>query len=620
MRLTIDRSLTDTRDVELDAAIGARVSDVLVGNTSKRAWCGSTLLDPSHHVGTHPLLHGARLRDGPGPHTATPSGLHLAAIAGPDAGIVISIDGRVAVGSAPGRHEIRDDAMDPSHVVVQPAAGGALACMDVGSTNGTGWWRYDGKRWWWAGHRRRFTARQGDVLTVGNTALQVRGAAIASPRRNSRGRLLVVARLLAPLPWSPTPPWAGLPDPTATAGWTGSVRVTGSGAREAARAVILARGRRPPSPAPFDEDWLRWLPDSIPSDGPVRCGPSAQDSMDVTLEAHASHCRFSGASDTAMLMPMAVSERTADALARTLASAAAIPWPHSVRWADVDQPHVHTPHVAHLSVALGSACSPGREPWIVVLDERAPHLLAAGARTSGTSTLLATLIGGLAHHYDSRRLRMVLIGASTDGPLAPCASLPHVTSATASADGDQASRVLGAVAKQAHQRLDALQASGAPDWRTWEASGDAPGRLLVVVDDFDLATGRSRTAAAAIDELTSSPVFVGIHVALATHRPAGAITPALRAACQHTVALRATSESDSLGVIGVPDAAALDAVPGRAVVSVAGTRKTVQVALPFADASPPARRADAEIAPPLHLVDAIMMRTRQEGAAGPVVP
>lgn len=245
MHLTIDRSLTDTHDVEIDAAMGARVSEVLDGNTSKRAWCGSTLLDPAHEVGIHPLLHGARLRDGPGPHTTAPSGLHLAAIAGPDAGIVIEIDGRVAVGSAPGRHEIRDDAIDPTHVLVGPAAGAALACTDAGSTNGTGWWRYDGQRWWWSGRRRRFTARQGDILTAGNTALQVRGAASTSRHRDPPRFLFAAGRLLAPQPWLPSPPWSGLPDPTGAAGWTGPVWVTGSRAREAARAVILARGRRP---------------------------------------------------------------------------------------------------------------------------------------------------------------------------------------------------------------------------------------------------------------------------------------------------------------------------------------------------------------------------------------
>ncbi len=620
MRLTIDRSLTDTRDVDIVATIGARLSEVLDGTTSKRAWCGSMLLDPSHQVGTYPLLHGACLRDGPGLHTADVPGLHVAAIAGPDAGIVIGIDGPLAVGSAPGRHQIRDDAMDPSHLMVQPSAGGALACTDTGTTNGTGWWRYDGQRWWWSGRRRRFTARQGDILTVGNTALQVRGAAISSPRTSFRRLFRTVARSTAALPWPPVPPWTALPDPTASAGWTGPVLVTGPGAREAARAVILARGRRPPSPAPFDEEWLRWLPAATPSDGPVRCGPAERVTTGVTLVADASHCRVFGSSDPTAPPPLAVSQRTADALARTLAGARGIPPPRHVRWADIDQPQLHTPHEAHLSVALGADCSPGHEPWVVVLNERTPHLLAAGASATGISTLLATLVAGLAHHYDSRRLRIVLIGSGTDGPLARCGVLPHVTSTIERACSDEGLRVLVALVKQAHQRRDALQASGAPDWRTWEATGDAPGRLLVVVDDFDLAAGRSRAAAAAINTLAAPSPFVGMHVALATHRPAGAITPALRASCHHTVALRSASESDSLGVIGVTDAAALGPIPGRAIVSASGTRRTVQVALPIADTSPRVRRADIAPQPALHLVDAVVKQTRQEGSSVPDLP
>lgn len=624
MLLTIDRSLTDTHDVEMEAAVGARLWEVLDGNTVKRAWCGPVLLDPSHHVGTYPLLHGARLRDGPGPHTAAPPGLHLAAIAGPDAGILIDVDGPVTVGSAPGsthsRHQIRDDAMDPAHVAVRPTAGGAVSVTELDSINGTGWWRYDGERWWWSGRRRRFTAHEGDVITVGNTALQVRGDARAVPRSGLRQPRLVLPRLLAGLTRTSVAPWAGLPDPTAVTGSTEPILITGPGARQAARAVILARGRRPPPPTSFDEDWFRWLPEALPSDGHVRCDRSAQAAVDATLEAHAHHCRVVGEFDASERLPLAVSQRTADTLARAIAGAAAIPFPRNLRWADIDQTHLHTPHELPLSVVAGATCSAVQEPWTIVLDDRAPHLLAAGARGSGTSTLLAMLVCGLAHHYDSRRVRMVLIGSGADGPLGPCASLPHVAGATESARGSEAVRTLIALVQEALERRDALRASGAPDWRTWEAWGDAPGRLLVVIDDFDLASAHARTAADAIDTLTASPVFVGVHVVLATHRPAGAITPALRASCPHVVALRATSESDSLSVIGVPDAAALDDIPGRAVASVGGARTLVQVALPLAEKSPRARRAHVELAPALHLATAVVEQGGQRGSSASVVP
>lgn len=620
MRITIDRSLTDTHDVELEAVAGASLSEVLEGNTSKRAWCGSTLLEPSHDVGTYPLLHGARLRDGPGPLTTRVPGLHLAAIAGPDAGIVIEVDDLVTVGSAPGRHQIRDDAMDPSHVLVRPVGGDALECRDLGSTNGSGWWRQDGERWWWSGRRRRFTARQGDIITLGSTALQVRGAGVAAPFRGLRRLPLAAAQLLAALPWTPVPAWPGLPDPTVVAGWTGSVVITGPRAREAARAVILARGRRPPRPPPLDEDWLRWLPEPLASDGPIHCGPSVRVPGETTLEADTTACLVRQAAAVKSALPVAVSLPTADALARSLAGAATVPWPHAVRWADVDEPRSHTQDVADLSVTMGTICSPDREPWIIVLNAHTPHLVASGASKTGASTLLATLVSGLAHHYTSRRLRMILVGSAADGPLTPCATLPHVTIATSSAGDDDAGRALDAAAQEARERRAALLASRMPDWVTWEASGEAPGRLLVVVDDFDLATGRSRAAAAAIDALAAPSLYVGVHVALATHRPAGAITPALRTSCGHAIALRSASESDSLGVIGVPDAATLARLPGRAISSTPGKRVMVHVALPAADPSPRVRRADVATAPARHLAEVITRRTTQELSAAPPLP
>lgn len=619
VRLTIDRSLTDTHDVDLEAAIGTSLAEVVDGVTSKRAWCGSTLLDPSHQVGTYPLVHGARLRDGPGPHTAALPGWHLAAIAGPDAGALIGVDAPVTVGSAQGPCGIRDDAMDAAHLRVAPTRGGAIACRDLASTNGTGWWRRDGERWWWWGFRRRFTAHEGDILSVGNTALQVRrgdgppGPGLARPA-------LVVGRVRAALPWTPTPAWDGLPDPTTVAAWTGPVTIAGPHAHAAARAVILARGRRPPAPAPFDEDWLRWLPAARASDGQIRCVSSAPGPEQASLDAHATQCRVPGTVDTAPRLPIAVSQHRADDVARRLASTAAVAWPHAVRWADVDRPRTQSRQMAPLSVALGAVCAPRMEPWLVTLDERTPHLLVAGAPRSGASTLLATLVGGLTYHYDPQRLSVVLIGSGTDGPLAPCGGIPHVRVVAPRADGDEAVVALEAAAAQARWRREALHASGKPDWRAWEASSQAPARLLVVIDDFDLTAGRSRVAAATLEALANSSVFVGVHVALATHRPAGAITPVLRASCAHTVALQCASESDSLGVIGVTDAAILGDVPGRALAGRPGQREMVQVAQPAAETSPRVHRVGSDVAPALHLADAVATRSRQDSSSAPDRP
>lgn len=619
MRFTIDRSLTDTEDVDLIAASGVPLCEALQGHTVKRAWCGSVLLDPSHPVGAFPLLEGARLRDRPGPYTCALPGFSLAAIAGPDAGVVIDVSDRAGVGSAPGRHCLRDDAVDPVHLSVTPVLGVGVACTDAGSTNGTGWWRREGDLWRWCGRRRRFTARPGDVLTLGATALQVRGAGDEPPPASRRQLFRSVTGLLSATPWAPHPTWRGLPDPTTSSGWAGDVHITGPHARDAARAVILARGRRPPTPAPLDEDWLRWLPPALPTDGVIRCGAAPRPDVDTSLEAHADHTRLRAGAEPVPLLPVAVSRNTADCLARLLASTAATTLPATVRWADVNQDPPR-PGSGELSVALGVACSVEREPWTVTLNADSRHLLVAGARGAGNSTLLATLVSGLAARYDPTQLGVTVIGCGASGPLAPCASLPHVADATVGAHGEPAMVVLRAAVQEMHRRRELLPSRGASDWRAYEESGRAPARLVVVVDDVDATVGASREAAAALESLATAPVFVGMHVVVATHRPAGAVTPALRASCHYAVALRAASEADSLGVIGVPDAAALEPLPGRAIVSVGGARSTVHVALPLADPSPRVRRADVEAAPGRHLVAAILSRARQDEPVAPASP
>lgn len=616
MRFTIDRSLTDTEDVDLIAAPGVPLAETLQGHTAKRAWCGPTLLDPSHAVGSYPLLEGALLRDRPGTRTCESPGFWLAAIAGPDAGVVIDVDDAIEVGSAPGRHRLRDDAVDPVHLTAVPVSGEGVVCVDAGSTNGTGWWRRDGGRWHWCGRRRRFTARPGDVITVGATALQVRTGGGETAASDGRRLGLSVARILSSLPWAPAPPWSGLPDPTAPSGWAGEVHVTGPHARDAARAVVLARGRRPPAPAPFEEEWLRWLPDPAPSDGVIRCGPLARTATGDVIHAAAHHTRLRADADESPCLPIAVSQATADTLARRVSSTIATPMPTSLRWADVEQVSASF-ESRDLTVAVGVTCTADLEPWTVSLSADSRHLLVAGARGAGNSTLLATLVSGLVSRYRTTQLSVVLIGCGTDGPLAPCARLAHVASVSESSGEEPALGILRDAVHEMDRRRDLLAHCGLPDWRAWEASGKAPARRVVVIDDFDAAVGASREAAGAIEALATSAAFVGIHLVVATHRPAGAVTPGLRAACTHVVALRATSEADSLGVIGVPDAAALEALPGRAIASVRGSRATVQVALPLADPSPRVRRADADPSPGRHLVESIVAGAVQDPSAEP---
>ena len=104
---------------------------------------------------------------------------------------------------------------------------------------------------------------------------------------------------------------------------------------------------------------------------------------------------------------------------------------------------------------------------------------------------------------------------------------------------------------------------------------------------------------------------LGVHLVLATQRPAGAITADIQANVNLRIALRVRDRQDSEGVIEAPDAALLpESVPGRALLSTGGGRlvafQTTHVG------SPP--RDDAE---PLHIRIGLDPGRRGSGRAEP---
>ncbi|NTV39260.1 MAG: hypothetical protein HGA51_04790, partial [Demequinaceae bacterium] len=300
MRLTIHRSLTRHGDVDLEVARGTPLHEVVAAFPAACVWCGDVMLEQEHEAGEWPLVAGAILSAHPRHGAVRPHALHLAAIAGPDAGITIPLESATIIGSAPPSVMVRDDAVDARHTTVSPANEGALRVKDDGSVNGTAVWSLRGDTLSWRGRRRATTIHVGDVIVIGHTLLEARrepvqadadaqradGAPSLAPalrRVVSAARAATLTALadaraaITRLPgsWGTTRPRGaplleGCPDPTRAAGWSDPIAVFGPHAVELARAVILARGRRPPHPPPFDETWMSWLPTALPDDGRIR--------------------------------------------------------------------------------------------------------------------------------------------------------------------------------------------------------------------------------------------------------------------------------------------------------------------------------------------------------------
>ncbi len=229
------------------------------------------------------------------------------------------------------------------------------------------------------------------------------------------------------------------------------------------------------------------------------------------------------------------------------------------RWAEVrgtDQ----------LKVPLG-VTSEG--PLVLDLVADGPHLLIGGTTGSGKSELLRSMVAGLALSADPDHLAFVLIDYKGGAAFDRCAEMPHVAGMVTDLDDRLAERALLCLEAELKHREERLRAVGAENlaaFRAQSSSRDDPlPRLVVVVDEF-------ATLAAELPEFLSSLVGIaqrgrslGVHMVLATQRPAGVVTDDIRANTSCRIALRVTDRHDSNDVIDSPDAARIPRQrPGRA--------------------------------------------------------
>ena len=202
-----------------------------------------------------------------------------------------------------------------------------------------------------------------------------------------------------------------------------------------------------------------------------------------------------------------------------------------------------------------------------------PHLLIGGTTGSGKSELLRSLVAGLALSADPDHLAFVLVDYKGGAAFDCCADLAHVAGLVTDLDDRLAERALRCLEAELRYREERLRQAGAEDLAAYRAQAAAgPGgdedplpRLVVVVDEF-------ATLAAELPEFVDSLVGIGqrgrslgVHLVLATQRPAGAVTEDIRANTSCRIALRVTDRHDSNDVIGAADAAAIPRYrPGRA--------------------------------------------------------
>ncbi len=223
-----------------------------------------------------------------------------------------------------------------------------------------------------------------------------------------------------------------------------------------------------------------------------------------------------------------------------------------------------------------------------------PHAVVAGVTGSGKSELLVTWVAGMVAGRGVDEVVVLLVDFKGGTAFRPLERLPHCVGVITDLAHGEAARALSSLAAELRHREAELARLGVRD--VAEARGALP-RLVIVVDEF----------AAMIDAFPDfGPLFIdiaargralGVHLILATQRPAGVMRDALVANCPLRLSLRVQSAADSRWVVGSDSASLISAsTPGRCVIAIDGAETAVQIA----------RTDDADIAA---LVDA--------AAAGP---
>ena len=174
-------------------------------------------------------------------------------------------------------------------------------------------------------------------------------------------------------------------------------------------------------------------------------------------------------------------------------------------------------------------------------------------------------------------LTFVLVDYKGGSTFDACADLPHTVGVVTDLDDRLAERALVSLEAELRRRERLLRAAAVDDLDAYRAAPrEVPlPRLVVVIDEF-------ATMAAELPGFLSSLVGVaqrgrslGIHLVLATQRPAGAVSDDIRANTNLRVALRLQDRAEAVDIVGSGDPAAFPrGTPGRAMLRL-GAGETV---------------------------------------------
>ena len=206
-----------------------------------------------------------------------------------------------------------------------------------------------------------------------------------------------------------------------------------------------------------------------------------------------------------------------------------------------------------------------------VLDLRlqGPHALVGGTTGAGKSEFLQAWVLGMASANSPKRLTFLFVDYKGGAAFADCVRLPHCVGLVTDLSTHLVRRALTSLRAELRYREHLLNEKKAKDLIALESTGDpdCPPSLIIVVDEFAALAKEIPEFVDGVVDVAQRGRSLGMHLIMATQRPAGVIKDNLRANTNLRIALRMADEADSSDVIGTPLASQFDSrMPGRGAV------------------------------------------------------
>ena len=240
------------------------------------------------------------------------------------------------------------------------------------------------------------------------------------------------------------------------------------------------------------------------------------------------------------------------------------------RWQQNQSVHDRTPgaqpkrrKAGTLRAIIGSA---GVDAMQLDLRSQGPHALVGGTTGSGKSEFLQAWVLGMAAEYSPDRVTFLFVDYKGGSAFAECVNLPHCVGLVTDLSPHLVRRALTSLRAELHHREHLLNRKKAKDLLELEKRGDpeCPPALVLVIDEFAALVSEVPEFVDGVVDIAQRGRSLGIHLIMATQRPAGVIKDNLRANTNLRVALRMADETDAVDVVDVAEPAHFDpGLPGR---------------------------------------------------------